>query len=101
MPHMADLILVAADGYSFFAFDMIKEPVISTRQGGIGAHGYLAANPKMNAIFVANGRGIARGKKIGVIDNIDVAPTIAHLLVERFPGTDGEVLEQILEPKEC
>jgi predicted AlkP superfamily pyrophosphatase or phosphodiesterase len=93
---MGDLVLVAKDGYGFSGLDMLRESVIPTRDGGIGVHGYLASNSKMNAIFVAAGPEIAHGKKIGLIDNVDVAPTVAHLLGERFKGTDGKVLKAIL-----
>ena len=45
-------------------------------------HGYLSLLPKMNAVFIAWGPGIKPGAKLGLIENIDVAPTIleaAHL----------------------
>lgn len=61
-----------------------------------GYHGYLAANPKMNAVFIASGRGIKSGLKIGLVDNVDLAPTIAHLLGTQLPGTDGKIISEIL-----
>ncbi|MEO5804698.1 MAG: alkaline phosphatase family protein, partial [Verrucomicrobiota bacterium] len=93
---MADLVFSAADGYSFSSLEMVNEAIIPAREGGAGSHGYLSDNPKMNAMFIAVGRGIAKGKKIGVIENIDVAPTIAHLFGEKLPNVDGKVLQQIL-----
>lgn len=95
-PHMADLVLSAREGYKFAGLDMVQETIIPTRNGGAGTHGYLSTNPKMNAMFIASGRGIAKGKTIGIVHNIDVAPTIAHLLGEKFPNADGKVMEQIL-----
>jgi predicted AlkP superfamily pyrophosphatase or phosphodiesterase len=95
-PQMADLVLAAADGYGFSGLEMVNEPVIPAREGGAGSHGYLSTNPKMNAMFIAAGRGIAQHKTIGVIENIDVAPTIAYLLGAKMPNTDGKVLKQIL-----
>ena len=63
-----------------------------------GAAIALAASMAIqNAMFVAVGRGIKRGVKLGVIDNRSVAPTIAHLLGENLPGADGKVLVEILE----
>jgi len=50
----------------------------------------------MNATFVASGRGLKRGLKIGLVDNIDVAPTIAHLLGQLLAGAEGKVISQIL-----
>jgi predicted AlkP superfamily pyrophosphatase or phosphodiesterase len=95
-PRMADLVLSAKDGYNFAGVETTGEPLIGTRKGGIGVHGYLSTNPKMNALFIASGRGIAKGKKIDFVKNIDVAPTVAYLLGQDFPGADGKVLKQIL-----
>lgn len=95
-PQMADLVFAAADGYSFSGLEMVNETILPARDGGAGSHGYLSTNPKMNAMFIAAGRGIAKGKKIDLIENIDVAPTIAYLLGEKFSDADGKVLKQIL-----
>jgi hypothetical protein len=51
----------------------------------------------MNGVFVAWGRGIKPDVKLGMVDNIDVAPTIAELLGEQLPGTDGKILHEILK----
>jgi len=94
---MADLILVARDGYAVSGAatgDDFVLPVTGSMSQGY--HGYLASNPKMNATFVASGRGLKRGLKIGLVDNIDVAPTIAHLLGQPLPGAEGKVISQIL-----
>lgn len=95
-PQMADLVLAAKDGYAFSGLEMVKETMVPTREGGAGTHGFLSTNPKMNALFIAVGRGIAKGKRIGVVENIDVAPTAAYLLGENFPSADGKVLQEIL-----
>ncbi|MEP6663939.1 MAG: alkaline phosphatase family protein, partial [Verrucomicrobiota bacterium] len=58
-----------------------------------------ADNPNMHAIFIASGRHIKHGKKIGMVENIDIAPTAAYLLGEKFPGADGKVLKEILTNK--
>jgi hypothetical protein len=50
----------------------------------------------MNALFVASGRRIKRGVKLGIIDNTDVAPTIASLLGQKLENCDGHVLEEML-----
>lgn len=95
---MADLVLVAAEGYGVSASargDELVAPVGS--QDNIGYHGYVAANPRMNAAFIATGSGIKRGAKTGMIENIDVAPTIAHIFQSEIPGAAGKVLTQILE----
>jgi predicted AlkP superfamily pyrophosphatase or phosphodiesterase len=95
-PQMADLVLSAKDDYSFSSLETGSETIVPARGDGAGSHGYLATNPKMNGMFIAAGREIAKGKKIGMIENIDVAPTIAYLLGENLPHVDGKVLKQIL-----
>ncbi len=95
-PQMADLILVAKDGYGFNATAYGEEFVVRS-DTTLGTHGFLATNPKMNATFVASGRGIPRGKKIGLVKNIDIAPTIASLLGVALPSADGQVLTDTFE----
>ncbi len=94
---MADLVVAARDGYSFSGLMMGDQTIVPAREGGTGSHGFLSTNPKMNAIFIASGRGILKGKTIGIIDNIDIAPTAAYLLGQNFRSADGKVLKQILE----
>jgi len=95
---MADLILVAKVGYAFnneaHSEDSITE--VTLADGNQGHHGFLSSHAKMNAVFVAWGRGIKPGGHLGIIDNIDVAPTIAYLLGQSLPGADGRVLREIL-----
>ncbi|MBK7929678.1 MAG: alkaline phosphatase family protein [Bryobacterales bacterium] len=96
-PRMADLVLATTGSYSFSA---------ATRDGAIqreptgaspGAHGYLNDDTLMQAIFIASGRGIKRGVKLGNVSNLDVAPTIAHLLGVALPEADHKPLATILE----
>ena len=96
---MGDLVLVPKPGYGFSNNANGEEAVtpVTLASGGLGSHGYLNSNPNMNALFVAVGRGIKRGVKIGIIDNRDVAPTMAHLLGQTMPSVDGKVLKEILE----
>ncbi len=96
---MADLVLVGQDGYAFSGSADGEQFVVPQSAGGIslGNHGFIATNPKMNAVFVASGAGIERGAKLGLIDNIDVAPTVARLLGSDLPDADGRVLSEIVE----
>ena len=95
---MADLVLVAADGYGVSAVATGDEFVRAAgRNDNLGYHGYVARNPRMNAAFIASGAGVKRGAKIGMIENISVAPTIARLLKAEMPNVDGKVLAEILE----
>jgi arylsulfatase A-like enzyme len=96
-PRTPDLLLAASDGYAVTGTaqgDGFVAPVTATTNHGY--HGCLASNPKMNAVFIASGRGIKPGAKIGLVDNIDVAPTIAHLVGHELSGTDGKVIFEIL-----
>ena len=96
---MADLVLAAKDGYGISGSPAGDEFVVPVGpQSNRGYHGYVASNPKMNAVFIAAGDGIKRGARIGIVNNIDIAPTIAHLLGHKLPNADGKVLTEILEP---
>ena len=89
---MSDLVLAAADGY---AFDGATEGAAVTDVApgaNSGNHGYLRDNPAMQAIFVAWGAGIRRGVKLDEVHNIDLAPTIAHLLGLRMDNISGKTL---------
>jgi predicted AlkP superfamily pyrophosphatase or phosphodiesterase len=59
-------------------------------------HGYLPEHPDMYPVLVLSGRGVAQGKKIGHVRNLDVAPTIARLLGLDMPDVDGRVLTEAL-----
>jgi arylsulfatase A-like enzyme len=98
-PTMSDLLIVAASGYGISETATGDDYLVAADlKSDLGYHGYLSTDPKMNALFVVAGSGIQRGKKIGIIENIDVAPTIAHLLRQQLPNSDGKVLKEILQP---
>jgi hypothetical protein len=82
-PQMYHLLLTAKDGYSFSG--AAGGPVTSEVLQQAGSHGYLAADPEMDAIFIASGYGVRPGTRLGKIANIDVAPTIARLLGVPLP----------------
>jgi predicted AlkP superfamily pyrophosphatase or phosphodiesterase len=94
---MADLVLVARDGYSFSGANT-GDPVVDITEGtNPGNHGYLSTDPEMNAIFIAWGYGIEGGQRLGMINNVDVAPTIAGLLGLKMEGIAGTELNTILK----
>lgn len=94
-PQMGDLILVAKEGYAF-SNESFEDESITEIKFPAGSHGYLASNPKMNGVFVAWGRGIKPGVKLGIVDIIDVAPTIAEMFGQKLSTADGKVLREIL-----
>jgi hypothetical protein len=59
-------------------------------------HGYLPDHPKMFPALVLSGAGIASGKTLGHVRNVDVAPTIANLLGVDLPTATGSVLREAL-----
>jgi predicted AlkP superfamily pyrophosphatase or phosphodiesterase len=96
-PRMADLVLAAADGYAFNAVAK-GEAVVAVPAGATpGTHGYLNTDEDMRAIFIAAGKGIRKGVKLGVVRNLDLAPTAARLLGLEMKDVEGRVLEEILE----
>jgi predicted AlkP superfamily pyrophosphatase or phosphodiesterase len=96
---MADLILVAKDGYAFNNLAVGEEVILPIVMNvhNVGHHGYISTDPRMNTLFVAWGRGVKKGGTIGTIDNVDVAPTIAELLGLKMESADGRVLREMLE----
>ncbi|AGA26450.1 alkaline phosphatase family protein [Singulisphaera acidiphila] len=93
---MADLILVAKDGYTVSGVATGDEFVSSKKAGPTGSHGFVSTEPKMNAIFVASGPSIKTGVKLESLDNSDVAPTVARILGVPLKQATGRILSEIL-----
>ena len=92
---MGALFVLPKEGYAFNA--AATAPVVTdAAEGSLGAHGYVASDPELGAIFIASGAGIKAGVKVNAIENVDVAPTIARLLGLQLDGADGRVLTEIL-----
>jgi predicted AlkP superfamily pyrophosphatase or phosphodiesterase len=94
---MADFVLAADEGYAFSgALD--GAAVTDVAPGApSGNHGYLNTDPAMRAIFIAWGNGIRPGARLDEIRNVDVAPTIAHLLGLEMKNISGRPLTGILK----
>jgi len=95
---MGVLFITPKDGYSFTAA-VGEDVVVDAPEGSLGAHGYPATDPDLSALFIASGAGITPGSKLDVIDNVDVAPTLAALLGLTLENVDGRVLQEVLAPK--
>lgn len=94
---MADLVLAAQPGYAFDA-SIAGEAVTDVNPGSNpGAHGYLNSDADMQEILVAWGAGIRPGAKLGLVPNINVAPTIAKLLGLTWPSDRGQALAGFLK----
>ncbi len=61
-----------------------------------GNHGYLPTEEDMHTGFVAFGPGI-RQTKLGIMELIDIAPTIAAILGFEMPDVEGRVLTEIIQ----
>jgi predicted AlkP superfamily pyrophosphatase or phosphodiesterase len=97
LPRMADVVVAARDGVGFDAA-ADGEPVEDVAAGSNpGAHGYLNTDPDLRAIFIASGAGVAHGAALGIIRNLDVAPTIAAWLGLEMRDVDGHVLSGIVQ----
>jgi predicted AlkP superfamily pyrophosphatase or phosphodiesterase len=90
-----DLLLVARPGYAFSDEGWEDEP-LTPIPIPLGSHGYLASTREMQGVLIAWGRGIKPGAKLGLVNNVDVAPTIAALLGQEFPTSQGRVLRELL-----
>ena len=92
---MGSLFITAKPGYAFTAA-LGNALVTDATEGSFGAHGYVASDPELGAIFIASGRGIKGGVTLDSVRNIDVAPTLARLLGLDLTNGDGTVLTAIL-----
>jgi hypothetical protein len=92
---MGPLFITAKPGYAFTAA-LGNALVTDATEGSFGAHGYVASDPELGAIFIASGRGIKAGVTLDSVRNIDVAPTLARLLGLELSNADGTVLTAIL-----
>ncbi len=66
------------------------------RPGSLGAHGYVATDPDLRALFIASGRGIRSGVTLDEVATVDLAPTMGRLLGIDLPAVEGRVLTEIL-----
>jgi predicted AlkP superfamily pyrophosphatase or phosphodiesterase len=89
-----DLVLMTNPGYSFA--EQLTGEAIATAGGMKGSHGHHPDPAYMHATFVAAGTGIKAGTQLGLIHNVDVAPTIAKLMGLAMKDVDGRVLTEIL-----
>ena len=90
-PRSPDLVVFAREGCVFGdtaagALTFREKP---ERQG---SHGHDPEFPNLHATFVAAGRGVTPGTRLGAIRSTDVAPTIASLLGLTLPSPDGRRL---------
>jgi predicted AlkP superfamily pyrophosphatase or phosphodiesterase len=85
-PRFGDVVVLAPNGT---AIASASGPKPDMR----GAHGYRPEAPGMGALFLAAGRGVRPGLRLGEVRAVDVAPTVLALLgVEAPRWMEGRVL---------
>ena len=87
-PQFGQLFVTAKEGYSFSGTKGGPVTAAVTQLGG--SHAYLASDPDLHPIFIANGKGVRQGVKLGLVSNLDVASTIAQLLGVSLPTSKGK-----------
>jgi predicted AlkP superfamily pyrophosphatase or phosphodiesterase len=95
---MGALFLTAKEGYAFTAA-VGDQVVTDASEGSLGAHGYVASDPELGAIFIASGRGIKPGVVLDAVRNLDLAPTMAQLLGLEMTDVQGTALTSILSAR--
>jgi len=97
-PQMADLVLVAKDGYAFNDSAAGEQAVVSSYEtrASLGYHGHVASLNKMSVPLVMWGAGVKAGARIEQAELIDVAPTVARLLGAAMDKVQGRVLDELL-----
>lgn len=94
-PEAPHLVLTTGPGYSFN--DVLTTPAVASAGGLKGTHGHDPSPAYMHATFVAAGAGIKPGVKLDIIQNTDIAPTVARLLGISMKDVEGRVLTEVLE----
>jgi predicted AlkP superfamily pyrophosphatase or phosphodiesterase len=57
-----------------------------------GTHGYLPEHPELRSSFFISGPGIAEAKDLGVIDMLQIAPTLANVMRVSLPDAHAAKL---------
>lgn len=93
-PRSGDLLLEAAPGF------MLSDEMRGEDEHGPpryrGTHGQRPVHADNRAVFLAAGRGVKRGVRLGPITSRDVAPTLGALLSLPPAPTEGRILTEIL-----
>jgi predicted AlkP superfamily pyrophosphatase or phosphodiesterase len=82
-PTQGDLILHAGDGWFFT--DHVTVEAAATARSYRGTHGHRPDGARLHAGFVAAGPSISIGLRLGLLDQLDIAPTAAAMLGLKLP----------------
>jgi arylsulfatase A-like enzyme len=96
-PHVPGHFLLLADVDTHFSSDpSLPELERTLKKNPYHGHGNRPQGREMLATFVAAGRQVRTGVRIGRIRHLDIAPTIAALLQLSLNPTEGRVLHEML-----
>jgi hypothetical protein len=80
----AAFLVVMKPGY--VAGSATSGPLVVTPTAVHGTHGFWPLFPEMHSSFFILGKGVARGRNLGVIDMRQIAPTVAGILGVSLPA---------------
>jgi predicted AlkP superfamily pyrophosphatase or phosphodiesterase len=93
-PTQGDLVLHAAEGWYFRSH--ATEERAAAAPSYLGTHGHLPDDPRLHASFLGAGPSMHEGVGVGVLDQLDVAPTVAAMLGLRLPAAERKPLAAVL-----
>jgi predicted AlkP superfamily pyrophosphatase or phosphodiesterase len=85
----ADFLVEFAPGY--YAGAALRGDLL-TPATSLGTHGYLPERPEMHAALFIQGKGIAAGRNLGVVDMRRIAPTLAAIMDVKLGGATAPAL---------
>ena len=101
LPHPAedptrqgDLVLHAAEGWYFTSHATPERAASALAYRG--THGHRSSDPRLHAAFLAAGPSIVGSARTGVLDQLDVAPTIASILGVRLAAAERTAAPSVL-----
>lgn len=96
------LMIEARKGY-YFLDELNNEVIKKFEQSEVGksgvtksTHGYSPYKPDYTTVFMASGKGIAKGNVIEKMNLVDEAPTMARLLGIEMHNIDGRIINEFL-----
>ena len=89
-----DIWLAAKEGYQFNGA-LAGDQAISAGARR-GAHGHLPDHDRMKGILIVWGAEVRPGTQLSECSNLEVAPTVAHLLGLQLTASRAQALRKIL-----
>jgi predicted AlkP superfamily pyrophosphatase or phosphodiesterase len=89
-----DLVLHAAEGWYFSSHATPERAAAASSYRG--THGHRTDDPRLHAAFLAAGPSIVEGARAGVLDQRDVAPTVAAILGLKLSAAERGAAPSVL-----